>query len=248
MNKATRIIAIFTAIIFIAGARKSSAQMVLVSSGAAEYAPVHSKKESRKEKYALQKKQFLQSRFQCFGTLDKKAVYSVTLCADVPDNKRPGRVHVANETGHVFLILSKRDSSFCSIAFGFYPRKPVSSVFFKRVRSKVLLSRSREYEVSVRKDISSADFDLLIQKAIALSARKYDMKKYNCYDYALEIFNALPGIEPLPKSKTKFPLFFGRGGSPCSLYRDLSKLKIQNGYWKEAIEFGNFHSPANCTR
>jgi hypothetical protein len=204
-------------------------------------------KENRLPKKEAQKLEQLQDRFQCFGALTTSASYTITLCADLPDNDHPNEVHVKNEPGHVFIILSKKDSSSsCSIAFGFYPRKPLSSLLFKKVRSKILESHSREYEVSISRAISAAEFQLIEQKAIEVSIKKYDLAHYNCYDYALEIFNSIPNIEKLPVHRIKFPFPFGRGGSPCGLYHDLQELKKQSGFWREAIQFGHFKSPSNC--
>jgi len=55
-------------------------------------------------------------------------------------------------------------------------------------------------------------------------AKKYNLNKYNCYDYALELYNSIPGTEALPTLKVKFPFKFGRGGSPCGLYKVLKEL------------------------
>jgi len=204
-------------------------------------------KENRLPRKEAKKLEQLRDRFQCFGALISSASYTITLCADLPDNDHPDVVHIKNEPGHVFIILSKKDSvSSCSMAFGFYPRKPLSSLFFKKVRSKILENHSREYEVSISKSITVTDFQLIEQKAIEFSIKKYDLAHYNCYDYALEIFNSIPNIEKLPVHRIKFPFPFGSGGSPCGLYRDLQEIKNQSDFWREAIQFGHFISPPNC--
>jgi len=206
-----------------------------------------SNKKTDLTKKQIQQLKLFEKRFQSFGELTNSAVYTITLCGDLPDNDHPERVHVKQEPGHVFIIFEKKDSfSTCSFAFGFYPLNPFASLVFKNVRSKILENYSREYEVSISKTLTPGAFQLLLQKAKELSSKKYDLRKYNCYDFALEVFNSIPNIEKLPLSKTKFPFIFGRGGSPCCLYKDLKTLKEQNGFWKDAIQIGHFKSAVAC--
>ena len=103
----------------------------------------------------------------------------------------------------------------------------------------------REYNAVVKKELTAGEFGLILQKAKELTAKKYNINKYNCYDYALEVFNSLPGIEQIPVRHVKFPLIFGRGGSPCGLYRDLEKLKAAGSVWAPVIKFGVFKAPAS---
>ncbi|MEO5948438.1 MAG: hypothetical protein ABIP79_16595 [Chitinophagaceae bacterium] len=183
---------------------------------------------------------------QIFYPLDNNAEYSVTVCADLPDNKNPKCVYKKGEPGHVFLILSKQNTLSALVitkSFGFYPRVPVSALV-KQVKSRILDNSSREYDASIEKKLTKEEFALLLEKCNELSKKKYNLKKYNCYDYVLEIFNSLPGIEKLPVTKVKFPFIFGRGGSPCGLYRDLKKLITTGSSWTPYIKFGLSKSPA----
>jgi hypothetical protein len=127
-------------------------------------------------------------------------------------------------------------------SFGFYPRVPVTCLF-KRVRSKIMDNSNREYNASLEKKLTMEEFALLMEKCKELSKKKYDLKKFNCYEYALEVFNSLPGIEKLPVSNVKFPFILGRGGSPCGLYRDLKNLVSGGSSWMPFIRFGVFRSP-----
>jgi len=183
---------------------------------------------------------------QIFFPLDNNAEYSITICADLPDNSNPKCVYKKGEPGHVFLILSKQNTITAETAtrsFGFYPRVPVSALI-KKVRSRILDNSSRDYDASIEKKLTIEEFALLLEKCIERSTKKYNLKKYNCYEYVMEVFNALPGIDKLPVSKVKFPFIFGRGGSPCSLYRDLKKLVTTGSSWTPYIKFGVFKSPA----
>ena len=186
-------------------------------------------------------------QLQVFYPVENNVEYSVTVCADLPVNNNPKCVFKKGEPGHVFLILSKRNllsSAIISKSFGFYPRLPVSCLF-KQVKSKISDNSNREYDASIEKKITMAEFALLLEKCIEFSKKKYNLKKYNCYEYVMEVFNSLPGIEKLPVTKVKFPFLFGRGGSPCGLYRDLKKLLITGSSWAPYIKFGVFKSPAS---
>lgn len=192
----------------------------------------------------------LSHRFECFYSSDSRAVYSITLCADIPDNNDPARINLGREPGHVFIILSKTDTvSKCSVnqVFGFYPRRPASSLIFKRVHGVIFDNQCREYNASVYKKLTVEEFHIVLDKSVMLSKKKYNLNKYNCYDYALEVFNSIPGIEKLPVTHVKFPFILGRGGSPCGLYRDLSRLRQIGSSWAPYIRFGLFESPESCS-
>lgn len=191
----------------------------------------------------------LSTRFKAFDSIQGLAGYELLLCADIPDNTNPDRVHVKDETGHVFIILSKfAGADTAHIVFGFYPRRPASSILFKNVRCEILDNGNREYDVHIRRALNAEEFALLTETALALTSKKYNLNKYNCYDYALELVNILPGVEKLQPRHIKFPFIFGRGGSPCALYRDLEKLKSGESYWSPYINFGSFKSPRSRKR
>ncbi len=173
------------------------------------------------------------------------AAYSITICVDVPLNENPERVYYKGEPGHVFLTLTKTDQETglaVSRSFGFYPRVPVSCLV-SQVRSKILDNSSREYDAALRKQLTKDEFHLVLEKCRELSSKKYHLRKFNCYDYALAVFNSLPGIEKLPVSRVKFPFILGRGGSPCGLYRDLQILSRNGSDLSTMVSFGRFTSP-----
>jgi hypothetical protein len=190
----------------------------------------------------------LADRFVLFQELREHEVYSITIAADIPDNNRPGKVYYKKEPGHVFIILEQKDTiSNEGIAqvWGFYPVRPVSSVFLRTVRCQLNDNGKRKYDVRISRRLSAEEFEGIKKHAIELAKKKYNLNKYNCYDYAVELFNSIPGIEKLPVTHVKFPFIFGRGGSPCGLYKDLQKLKTTNSGWAPSIEFGSFKAPAS---
>lgn len=195
--------------------------------------------------------QLLAQRFKCFEQQHEHSRHSIMICGDVPDNSRPEKVYAKKQPGHVFLILVMHDTvcryEAVNMVFGFYPRRPASSVFFKNVRCEIVDNSNRAYDVRIQKALSPSEFELILDNAVVLAQKKYNLNQYNCYNYALDVFNALPGIEKLPVSKVRFPFIAGKGGSPCCLYRDLEKLKQEPSVWSSSISFGTFKAPASCT-
>jgi hypothetical protein len=179
----------------------------------------------------------------------ENAKYSISLCADVPNNKKPWRVARGQETGHVFLILQKiNDADTINKVFGFYPKRGLPTLLFKKIKSKIRDNSTRNYDADVSKELSRAQFDTVLAKSIEYSRRIYHINKFNCYDYALAIFNSVAGENTLPVSHIRFPFIYGKGGSPCSVYKDLKKLKESSSSWAPHIRFGNLAAPISTGR
>lgn len=189
--------------------------------------------------------QLLQA-FLHFDSLYGDVNYSITLCADVPDNNNPARVHLKSETGHVFIILSKwNNKDSINRVFGFYPRRPASSLFFKNVKCEILNNSKREYDISLYKKLDEKEFEMAIQTAVGYAKKKYNISKFNCYDYALSVFNSVAGANPLAVHHIRFPFIFGKGGSPCGLYADLYQMKNNGSAWAPFIQTGLSRAPVS---
>jgi len=175
-----------------------------------------------------------------------EAEYSIAVCADLPVNNNPKCIYRKGEPGHVFLILTKYNpltTDFITRSFGFYPRVPASCLI-KQIRSEIIENNNREYDASLNRKLTREEFAFILEKCKQLAKKKYNLKKFNCYDYVIEVFNSLPGIEKLPVSVVKFPFILGRGGSPCGLYSDLKELLSNGSAWAPFIRFGLFRSPS----
>jgi len=190
-------------------------------------------------------------RLDTFSTASKSVTYFLTLAADIPDNNNPGKVHFQKEPGHVFLILTKKDThngESQAMVWGFYPRRPLTSIFFKRVKSEVRDNSNREYNISLTCRLTPDGLDSLKSAAEELSFRKYDLNRFNCYDYAVNLFNAVQKQMTVPVSYMRFPLVLGKGGTPCSLYKDISILApsaLPVGY---IVQTGVFYAPAGANK
>lgn len=177
------------------------------------------------------------------------AEYSISLCADVPNNKKPYKVAHHQQTGHVFLILQKMNTTdTISQVFGFYPKNGLPTLIFKTTRSVIKDNSMREHDVSISKKLTRSEFDTVISRAIALARHIYHINKYNCYEYAVYVFNSVAGADSVPVTHVRFPFIFGKGGSPVSLYKDLEKMKASGSSWADAIQFGEFIAPKSTTR
>lgn len=183
-----------------------------------------------------------------FPVHQENATYSISLCADVPLNEKPQRVAHHQETGHVFLILSMQtiDSNFYHKVFGFYPKKGLPTLLFKSIRSVIKDNSQREYNAAIEKQLTRAQFDSVIDLSIKLSEKIYHINKYNCYDYALDIFNHVVPHIIVPSVHVKFPFPFGRGGSPAGLYTELLKLRQMDSRAK--ILIGVYRAPVSTGR
>lgn len=179
------------------------------------------------------------------------AIYSILLCADVPNNKKPYQVARHQQTGHVFLVMLMIDtlnSDTASQSFGFYPKRGLPTLFFKTIRSVIKDNSLREHDVYISRKLERLDFEKALSLSINEAKRIYHINKYNCYDYALRIFNAVAGPDTLPVTHVRFPFIFGRGGSPVGLYKDLERLKNNGSALAGSIFFGKFIAPLSSTR
>lgn len=183
---------------------------------------------------------------EVFTELAENEIYQVTIAADVPDNTRPMKVYHKKEPGHVFIILEQKDTTTGiskALVWGFYPVRPVSSLIFRNVPCELSDNSNREYNASATLRLTKEALLLLKQKAVELATKKYNLNTYNCYDYAVQLFNTVSTDDPLPISRVKFPFVFGRGGSPCCLYQYLQQQAGRPASKKYSIRLGIFKAP-----
>ena len=192
----------------------------------------------------------LEKELEVFNNDNQHAVFRITIGADVPNNKKPMRLMYNQETGHVFLILQKIDTATGDTihkVFGFYPHKQRLSIFFKReVASTVKDNSGREHDIELSKILTQEQFESVMKLSVLYSKKKYNLNNFNCYDYALQIFNSVAGPDTLPVMYRRFALF-GKGGTPCSIYKYLMQQKtdtLQGAY----IHVGNLKAPVSTKR
>jgi hypothetical protein len=186
----------------------------------------------------------LREQLEIFQNNTPDYQYSISLCGDVPNDRKPWQVAHNKETGHVFIILQKiKSGDTASEVFGFYPKRGLPTLLFKTISSRIKDNSLRRYDVEVIKFLSPAQFDTAIQHAVFFATHRYHINRYNCYDFALHVFNSVEGNDTIPNSRVRFPTIFGKGGSPCGLYRDLEKIKKQQSPLAGNIHFGKLVAP-----
>ena len=151
--------------------------------------------------------------------------FSITLCADIPCDHHSNRIFHHRNNGHVFLIASAlQDSSNTvpPVVFGFYPHRPLLALLIKQTRGKVMDNAGRQYEASITSIVCGQTFNTWITAAVQLAHKKYHLNRFNCYDYAIQLFNILQQAPDLPAIQLRFPLWRGFGGTPCALYLQLA--------------------------
>ncbi|MBD0332062.1 MAG: hypothetical protein ICV66_05345 [Chitinophagaceae bacterium] len=179
---------------------------------------------------------------------DTAITYSISLCADVPNNKKPYKVAHNQETGHVFLILQQINfSDTINKVFGFYPRKSLPTLFSRRTKSVIKDNSGREYDVSISKLLSEDEFKKALHLSKEYAKRSYHLNKFNCYDYAVLIYNAVAG-NTVRFTTAKYPFIFGRGGSPVCIYRELKKTSESSSAPSSEIQFGSLVAPISTGR
>ena len=188
----------------------------------------------------------LEKELNVFNNGKSNASYRIAICADVPDNKKPLRVIYNSESGHVFLILQKIImTDTISKVFGFYPFKGVPIFFKRNVRSRIRDNSKRRYDVEISKMLTEEEFEKAMRLSLQYSQTNYHLNKFNCYDYTLHVFNAVAGADTLPVIHVKFPLWYGKGGSPCGFYKYMKEQKECSSNLAPYIVFGNLTAPVS---
>ena len=163
----------------------------------------------------------------------------------MPYDRNPSKVVHKREPGHVFLIFSQslNPDVTVSLVFGYYPVRPATVIFGKNVKSEIRNNSARVYDADIATRVSAELFFALLDSSIALATRKYNLNKFNCYDYGLGIFNRAAGSQIIPIQYVRFPFIWGKGGSPTGLYSQLKLLHEKDSSWRTRIQFGQLKAP-----
>ena len=138
----------------------------------------------------------LRDYFKCFQTVPNgpTTLYSMVLCADIPNNTEPDwLVNTNTNPGHAFITLNKNDGDHSvTLSFGFYPSISVLSFPGVPVGSMVNDDGAHEYNASVATGLTPAQFQTVLETAEYLAGHSsYDLDDYNCTDYALQVWNSV---------------------------------------------------------
>jgi hypothetical protein len=181
--------------------------------------------------------------FKCFDNIPDwpGTTYSVTLCTDIPINSNP---LFANDfpwlsPGHVFVVLTKRNGAdSVTQAFGLYPVSGKSSITSEApVPSNVRDDYQHQINASIKmNNVDATTFNLIrTSTENDFSKRLYDIRHYNCANFALDIFNltrspadkiTLPPFTAYPFPPPPQPILIDQ--SPQMLFVNLKLRKQSN--------------------
>ncbi|WP_152542461.1 hypothetical protein [Pedobacter sp. V48] len=113
----------------------------------------------------------------------------------------------------------------CNSNFG------ILSLSMGPVGSEINDNGAHEYNASISRDITQSAFELALVTATTKKDKSYDLKDYNCVDYAVDVYNATrPAAEQLsvPNAKLQSGIVSVTiGRSPASLYTKLKTMQTE---------------------
>jgi len=173
---------------------------------------------------------------KCFSNIpDAGSLCSISIYTDLPVDNNPDIFFnwYAGATGHVFLQLTKSGQDrVVNQVIGFAPQKPMQAMFGPNaVASKIVDNGGHKYNASLTMNISPAQLMTAISKILFLSATmQYDIAKYNCVDFALQVINTIRDVNPLiiPRYPIPGQDDITKSNTPQGLYKLLQQKKNSN--------------------
>src|SRR5688572_27922589 len=169
----------------------------------------------------------IDKELQCFNEEITDARYSISLCADVPYNKKPHKVAHNQQTGHVFLVLQQPNpinKDTISQVFGFYPEKGLPTLFFKTIKSVIKDNSRREHDVCITRELTEETFNRVVAKSGTTTKTLDHINHCNCPEYALFTFNVVAGKDTMLLTYEQFPFILGSVWSCVASHLDLEAL------------------------
>jgi hypothetical protein len=186
----------------------------------------------------------IEKLFNCFDAVPEfpGTSYEISLCSDVPMNKYPYEVaNILLSPGHVFISITKSCSGTgVSVTqnFGFYPVRGKNSLGLDDGPSKVVNDANHEYNAKITIPMSVNSFNSIRANASIWAAKPYNIKNYNCGDFAIDLFNLarfpneqitvppFPIEGVIPFINTSFGFWVNK--SPQMLFKELKFRKDNN--------------------
>ncbi|MCU0323043.1 MAG: hypothetical protein MUE72_11540, partial [Chitinophagaceae bacterium] len=103
----------------------------------------------------------------------------------------PNALRSGTTPGHAFLTLTKTNGGqSVTKSFGFYPMNGPKSLVSQTSSSKIVNDSGHEFDASlIVNNLSSSQFNLLMQQSIINAYSLYGLQSYNCTDFAIETIN-----------------------------------------------------------
>lgn len=195
----------------------------------------------------------LKKKLDCFNTVpdNSNTTYTAKICADLPNDLNPNALLGPDRVGHAFITLTKTNGgNTVTQTFGFYPEKGIKSISGVYVNSQIEDdgATQHQYNASYSINLNQLGFERVINSAQTYSKLKYNIKEFNCTDYALTIFNA--GLDNnnqifVPDWVAGSVTSSNYGTTPTGLYKKIKEMK-DAGKSGATTATGNAPSSSNC--
>lgn len=149
-----------------------------------------------------------QKLFKDFDAVpDDDARYTLTIFSDLAVKNDASRIFAwaYGYPGHCFLRLTKISGLHCATkSFGLYPRIPLWCLLSGRsVEGKLSDDAMHEYDMHQTTELTKEHFENTINTIkTRMKNLRYNLREYNCADFALEIYNIHYPCNPLVLDKT----------------------------------------------
>jgi hypothetical protein len=187
--------------------------------------------------------------FKCFDLVNSNgASYAIKLNVDLPVNNDPFASVFGDQksaVGHVFISLTKSNGvESITQVLGFYPARMPSFLDPENsVPSSISDDGESEVNARILMNLNESQFNHVIATAKALSTNNYNLKTFNCTDFALTVYNsvrqqpitisAYNAVFPNPYNPN-YPNIVSIQQTPQMLFSELKNMK-SNGFESDNI-------------
>ena len=141
---------------------------------------------------------------KCFTDIpDAGASCSITICADLPvDDDPTANVNLYNgATGHCFMQLKKTNGAqSVTQVIGFTAQDPLAAIVHgdEFVPGKLVDNANHKYDASITMNTSADGFNHALEQMKTMSNNlAYSITRFDCLDFALDVFNSIRPNNPL---------------------------------------------------
>jgi hypothetical protein len=191
----------------------------------------------------------------CFSTISNlNASFKVTIKVDIPMDNHPESFFSLESLtpGHVFLEVEKKGYSgeIISQEIGFYPVSKAASITGMDVDSKLVDNAGHEMNAAYSVYLNSTQFEAVLQAINKYGNTPYNIRSFNCADYALAVMRSA-GIQ-FNVPKYQIPVYYlltDYSNTPQGVYAAIEALCKSGNL--NAFKFatkqyaGNSHGPCN---
>jgi len=168
---------------------------------------------------------------------DTDAEYLLTIYTDLPvkNNMKQFISLLEGYPGHSFIRLTKISGDrCCTKTFGLYPTIPIAALLFPgNSLGKFCDDTQHHYDYFQRINLTAHQFKSLLDYIHMKNTHlTYNLREYNCTDFALEIFNKIQPWRPLQLQKDSVLFNWLVMSTPAGLYQLLKSKQEEPGISK----------------